>query len=97
MPAYSAARSRPCAGQRLSVAFQAALDSHLRIVRPEISAVVQTQTEQPALCFESRRLVRAGASGRRFCRDFCRVVAATLELAPSLSGLARAAEARICR
>src|SRR2546423_436394 len=97
MHAHSEARGGARAGQRVSFAFQAALDPRVWIVCPKISAVIQTKTEQPPLCFESRRLVRPGAPGRRFCRNVRRLVAAAFELAPPLSRLAGAAEARICR
>src|SRR6476646_11869683 len=95
MHAHSETRSRARAGQRVPFAFQTALDSHLRFVRPKISAVIQTKAEQPSLCFESRRVVRAGASGRRFRRDVRGLVAAAFELAPSLSRLAGVAQTRI--
>ncbi len=52
---------------------------------------------QPQLCRESRRLVCAEPSGRRFRRDFRRLAHAGARLAPTLRGLEGAAKTRIRR
>src|SRR5436309_9269464 len=92
MHAHPAARGWSRARQRFSSAFQAEVDSHVWLFRSEIPTVVQTQTQQSPIRLESRRLVRAGAPGRRLCRNVRGVVAAPFVLAQAVPRMAGVAE-----
>src|SRR5712692_3902554 len=97
MHAHPASRSGPRDRQRLSSALQAPLAANLRLVCGSVSETLQAKTKQPAVRAQPRQVVRAGTSGRGFCRDVRRVAATALELAMALSELAGAAQARIRR
>ena len=58
---------------------------------------LQAKTEEPEIRSAPAGLVRAGASGRRLCRDVCRLAHTALAMATSLSRLAGIAQARIHR
>ena len=78
-----------------------AMDSAYRLRRLEVlargvrsglaalSGHLSAAARQPPLRAASGRLVRAGASDRRFCRDLCRLAQAAFRVAAGICGLAR--------
>src|SRR5215468_11287343 len=94
MHGHSPPRGGPCRAACLPVAAPPALAAIVRPVVETLPALLPAQSGQPELCPASSALVRAEPSGRGFRRNLCSVVAAAVELADPLCGLAGAEEAR---
>ena len=68
----------------------AELSRSVRRSRSTISGLLQASAGEPRLRHQSRQLVRAGASGRRLCRDLRDLAQSPHRLARRLQGLASA-------
>ena len=81
------------AGHALDTAFRlhfkAALARTLRFLRSTLSRFLQAQTQEPQLCFAPARVVCAGTSRRRLCRNVCRLADARVRAGDAVTKAGR--------
>ena len=95
--AHPAPRSGPCHRHRVPAAPPQALARNFRPGVAAVSRYLSRASRQPPLRAAPGRVVRAGASLRRLCRDLRRLAQAQLLVAPHVRAVAGVPQARVRR